>query len=166
MAKGQATDTQRAVLNELGAMLDELAPAGLDRSRSLLSWSQVSHASEQMAQVSLEHTTHRHWSVNIRVMPNSAEICWLSAHEHVDEDDAWDDRPWTSVVADAVASILRGEYEVEEVTRLGRWYKPRVIDVSDASGPRWLDSSGPLWFWLLRPFPATTTRERIDFTSG
>jgi hypothetical protein len=165
VAEGTATGAQQAVLDELAAMLDALAPAGLDRSRSHLVWSPATSDSKPLqAQITLEHVSQPAWQIRVEVEAACAVIYWLSVHEHVDEDDAWLDRPWTSVVVDAVAAILRGEYEVEEITRLGRWYQTRVIDVAVPAGPQLRQCSGPLWFWLLRPFRATITRRRVDFT--
>jgi len=117
------------------------------------------------AVVTLEHTTHAEWSVEIHIVPTFATISWLTAHEYIGEADSYEDRPWVSVVVDATAAILQGDYEVEQTTRLGQLYKTRVIDVSDPASPVRLDSSGLLWFWILRPFPAKTTRRRVDFTS-
>jgi hypothetical protein len=163
---GPANDAQQAVLEELGAMLDDLAPEGLDRSRSRLVWSSsATDPPDMTAEVTLEHVSRPDWAVEIHVHPRGAVVYWLSAHEPVDEHDAWDDREWTSVVVDAVAAILRGDYEVEEVTRLGRWYETRVIDIVDRAGPRPLGSTLPLWAMVLRLFPAKTTRKRIDFRS-
>jgi hypothetical protein len=163
---GPANDAQRAALEELGAMLDHVAPEGLDRTQSHLAWSRSVVDSPQMtAEVTLEHVNHPDWRVELHVHPRGAVVYWLSAHEPVDEHDDSDDRIWTSVVIDAVAAILRGEYEVEEVRRLGQWCKTTVIDMADPDSPRSLGSTLPLWAWLLRPFPATTTRDRVDFTS-
>jgi hypothetical protein len=165
-AAGSATPAQQALLDELGEMLDGLEPVALDRSRSRLTWAPADYDKGHLAAVvTLEHLRRPDWSVRIEAESRSAVIYWLSAHEHVDETDGWDDRTWTTVVVDAVAAILRGEYEVEEITRLGRWYKTRIFDVADPANPEWFRSSGPLWFWLLRPFPATVTRRRLDFTS-
>jgi hypothetical protein len=120
VADEPTTASQRAVLDELAAMLDQLRPAGLDRSRSQLSRSTTKGARGQSAVViTLEHRTRNDWSVEINIEPTSAVIRWLSAHEHIEEHDGWDARPWTSVVVDAIAAILRGDYEVEHITRLG-----------------------------------------------
>lgn len=163
---GPGAGGQWAVLDELATMLDHLRPDGLDRSRSRLAWSPPKGApSPSTAVVTLEHRTHDDWSVEIRIEPTSAVIYWLSAHEYIGEHDGSDDRPWTSVVVDATAAILRGDYEVEHTTRLGQWYRTRIIDVHAPAMPELLDSSGPLWFWMLRPFPATIKRSRVDFTS-
>jgi hypothetical protein len=161
-----AAGSQIVVLTELAAMLDQLRPAGLDHSRSRLAWSGLKGARGQStAVVTLEHRTRPDWSIEINIEPTSAVISWLSAHEHIGEHDGWNDRLWTSVVVDATAAIMRGDYEVEHVTRLGQWYRTRIIDVHDPASPRLLDSSGPLWFWILRPFPGEITRGRVDFTS-
>ena len=80
----------------------------------------------------------------------------------MDEADESDGVHWTMVVADVVAAVLRGEYEIEETVRLGRWYRTRIIDVTERGNPESLRASAPLWFWLRRPFPATVTRKRLD----
>jgi hypothetical protein len=155
------------LLQELGEMLDDLRPDALDRSRSRVIWVPSRFDENTMAaRVDLEHRRHSDWSVSIRVEPRMAVVSWLSAHDGFDATDGSDTYPWTTVVVDNVAAILRGEYEVEQTTRLGRWYKTRIIDVSDPSNPEWLRSSVPLLFWFLRPFPATTSRHRVDFTSA
>jgi hypothetical protein len=167
VAEGSPTPTQRALLDELGEMLDQVQPIALDRGRSRVTWSPGEDDTDHLAaNVALQHLRRPDWSIRIHAEPSRAIICWLSAHEHIDATDAWEERSWTTVVVDAVAAVLRGEYEVEEITRLGRWYKTRIIDVSDPGSPEWLRSSGPLWFWLLRPFPARVTHQRLDFTSA
>ncbi len=166
VADGPATPAQRAFLDGLGETLDSLQLVGLDRARSTVVWTAAGGGTDPMAvEVTLVHASHPDRSVTIRVEPRSADVYWLSVHDDFDETDGSDQCPWTSTVVETVAGILRGDLEVEEVTRRGRWYKTSVIDVSDPSNPEWLHSSVPLLFWFLRPFPATVTRRRLDFTS-
>jgi hypothetical protein len=165
IAEGSVTPTQQTLLEELGAMLDDLEPVALDRSRSRLTWAPAEYDKDQLAaEVVLVHVQRPDWSVHIQVEPSSAVIHWLSAHERMDETDGWDDVHWTMVVVDVVAAVLRGEYEVEETVRLGRWYRTRIIDVTERDNPETFRASAPLWFWLRRPFPATVIRRRLNFT--
>jgi stage V sporulation protein SpoVS len=64
------------------------------------------------------------------------------AHEHVYADDGDTERPWTTVVVDAVAALLRGEYEVHDHYRGARLVKTRVHDT--LLGRRHISTSGSL----------------------
>lgn len=152
------------MLDELARMLDHLQPALLDRSRSRLVAAKAEGSTEEDAAVVVfEHATDPDAAVEVVIAPSGAIIAWLGVHEHVDPDDAWEDRPWTVAVVDAVAGILRGEYQVEDMTRLGHWVRSRVIDVADPNGPRTLTTSAPLWGWALHFFPAVVARRRVDY---
>jgi hypothetical protein len=158
-----ASGVQTAVLAEFANMLDTYRPSKLDVRRSTVRRSKDEGWTEDGVVVTLEHTETSDGSVAIVVSDHGAIVSWLAAHEHIDADEPQDGRPWTSVVADAVAGILRGAYEVEETRRAGLWTKTRVLDLEADDGERWLWSSGPLWGWLLRPLPGRTTSRRLDF---
>ena len=164
-ADGDPAPAQQQLLDDLGEMLDDLRPVALDRSRSRLRWTAAEYGEGSAAHVTLEHQRRPDWTVSIQAEPSNAVVSWLSAHDDFDETDGSDAYPWTSLVVDNVAAILRGEYEVEETTRLGRWYRTSIIDVSDPRNPERLRSTAPLLFVFRRPFPATITRQRLDFTS-
>jgi hypothetical protein len=165
-ADGAPAPAQRQLLDELGEMLDDLRPIALDRARSRIRWIPAEYDEGTAAEVTLEHQRRPGWTVRIHAEPRRAVVSWLSARDGFDETDGSDAYPWTSLVVDTVAAILRGEYEVEDTTRLGRWYRTSIIDVSDPANPERLRSTAPLLFMFRRPFPATVTRQQLDFTSS
>jgi hypothetical protein len=106
------------------------------------------------------------WTVEILVAPDYAVVSWLGVHEHIERADGDASRPWTSVVIDVVAAVLRGEYEVEQIKRGGMWFKTRIVDVGNPQGERVISVSGPLWGFLLRPLPARVARHRMSWAVG
>ncbi len=59
---------------------------------------------------------------------DEAIVSWLKTHEHIYAADATPGRPWTTIVVDATAAVLRGEYEVESIYRRNRPLRSRIID--------------------------------------
>jgi hypothetical protein len=164
-ADGVPAPAQQQLLDGLGEMLDDLRPVALDRARSRMRWTAAEYGEGTSVSVTLEHRLRPDWTVSIQAGPSNAAVSWLSVHDEFDETDESDAYPWTSLVVENVAAILRGEYEVEQTTRLGRWYRTSIIDVSDPMNPERLRSTSPLLFAFRRPFPATIARQRLDFTS-
>ncbi|CAN5766683.1 hypothetical protein BH23ACT12_BH23ACT12_04870 [soil metagenome] len=114
-------------IRELVHMLNRVRPTKLDRLKSSIRSTHGWHDIQGL-EVRLEHTTDEESFVSIAIDGEQAIISWLSSHEHVFPQDSDGRRSWTSIVVDAVAAILRGEYEVEEVYRGQRLTKVRVRD--------------------------------------
>lgn len=156
---------QVAALAAVGDMLDQLQPAELDRDRSSIRWVvDESGESRNMLLVTLEHKTRSDATVEAAIWPDQASVGWLGEDEHIDECEAGPEEEWTTVVADIMGAILRGDYAVEETYWLGRWIKTRTLDISDWGRPRRLSVSvnWPCWL-LLRPPGAKVTRQRLDY---
>ncbi len=80
-------------------------------------------------------------------------ISSLMAHEHVYREDGDDERPSTGVVVDAVAALLRGEYEVREPTAAPAASR-RACTTGFSVRKTWTTSGsllGVLPFWPCRP---------------
>lgn len=146
------------IANELVRMLDAVQPTRLDRSRSAVRVEGAGESAE--AGFLLAHVDGERADIVLEVDTVEATIYWLTMHEHVMPQDGSEDRPWTVVVVDAVAAILRGEYEIEEVRKRGRLVKTRLIDRSDG---RVLSVTGGLFAWLLPGRAAVSPRESLDF---
>lgn len=73
------------------------------------------------------------------------------------------DRPWTTVAIDAVAGILRGDYEIEETYKGRRLIRTRVIDAGDPDGPRPITETGSLFGWIPTPRSKRIERRRVGF---
>ncbi len=118
------------VLRELLTMLDKVRPAALDRDRSHVvvdghDWF------EYEAEVLLAHRDNYQADVTLAVGAKDALLSWLGVHDHIYPEDGSAERPWTAVVADTVAAVLRGEYVVEDHYRGDRLVKTVVRDVAD-----------------------------------
>ncbi len=95
---------------------------------------------------------------------NEAVVSWLSAEEFVTPADGGEQRPWTTVVVDVLAAVMRGEYAVEEHYRGKHWVKTRIVDVADPEQHRHLGTSGSLlWSWLPWPGAKRVEQKRLDF---
>lgn len=74
------------------------------------------------------------------------KAAWLTAHEHITEWEAGSrGRPSTTQAVDAVAGVLRGDYEIEDTYSGKRLIKTRVVDVGDPEGPRAFRETGSLF---------------------
>lgn len=153
--------SSRAVLDGLVQMLDAVQPQALDRERSHVASEGHGWAAYDV-EFLLAHADQPDWDITVAVGRDEALIGWLMAHEHVWPDDETADRPWTTVVVDAVAALLRGEYEVQEHYRGTRLVKTSVHDT--LLGRRHVSTSGSLL--SLLPFLGRVDRvERrtVDF---
>lgn len=122
-------------------MLDVVQPQALDLERSHVITS--AHAwAEYEAEFRLAHADGAEADITVAVGSDEALLSWLMAHEHVYADDGDAERPWTTVVVDAVAALLRGEYEVREHYRGERLVKTSVHDT--LLGDRHVSTSGSL----------------------
>jgi hypothetical protein len=159
------TPTQVAALAALGDMLDRLQPSELDAERSGVRWVvDESGNCRHMVRVTLEHKTRGDATVEAAIWSDQASVEWLGEDEHTDEWEAGPEEEWTTVVADIVGAILRGDYAVEDTHWLGRWIKTRALDVSDPVRPKRLFFSVNWPWWLLvRPPGAKVTRQSLDF---
>jgi hypothetical protein len=156
-----APDSARRVFDELSRMLDVVQPEALDRARS--------HAVDSGhdwnaydVEFRLAHGDDERSDITVAVGKEEALVSWLMAHEHIYPDDGGEGRPWTTVVVDAVAALLRGEYEVRDHDRGDRLVKTSVHD--RPLGGRHVSTSGSLLglLPLLRRIDRVE-RRTIDF---
>jgi hypothetical protein len=153
------------VLSRLGEMLDVLRPAALDRSRSTVRASGHGWTLDRSVVAHLAHATSDDGDLDIVIGSDEAIITWSSAHEHVYPEYGTADRPWTTAVVDAVASILRGEYVVEEHRRGERIVKVRVVDVG-GDRERVLSTTGSLLWWAPGRRATRVERRAEDYGVG
>jgi hypothetical protein len=151
-----------AVLSELGAMLDTLRPTALDRSRSTIRSSGHGWTLDRSVVAYLAHASSDDGDLEVAVGPEEAIISWSSAHEHLYPEYGTADRPWTTAVIDAVASILRGEYVVEEHRRGERVVKVRVVDIGGGR-ERVLSTTGSLLSWAPGRRATRVERCAVDY---
>jgi hypothetical protein len=152
-----------ACLCELVEMLDIIDPSRLDPGRSSIR--QTGHGWIVPGEVEfhLAHETDECADVDVVVGGREAIVSWLSAHEHVFSEDKGLDRPWTTVVIDVVAAVMRGEYEVENHFRGKRLIKTRIVDVADRKRPRDLGTTSSLFGWLPWHGPKRVEAQRLDY---
>jgi hypothetical protein len=132
---------QQAFLDELATMLDDYQPAELDCEASRIQADVRGPRCDRGTTVWLVHARDAQATVEVALDERQATIEWLSAHEHVDVGDDSSERSWTAQVVDAIAALLRGDYEVQD-TYLGRLLvKTRVVDVAEPSAPRILSTT-------------------------
>jgi hypothetical protein len=124
------TPVSREVLRELITMLDAVDPIEVELDRSKIS-SRHDWIALEGPEVTIAHRNHDEAIITIVIGESEAIVSWLSVHDHIDESEGSPERPWTKVVADAVAALLRGHYEVEDHYRGRRLVKSRVFDVHD-----------------------------------
>ncbi len=134
-------DSSRAVLDALVEMLDVVQPEALDRDRSHILTSGHGWA-EYDTEFLLAHGDDADADITVAVGRDEALLSWLMAHEHVYADDGDAERPWTMVIVDAVAALLRGEYEVRDHYRGDRLVKTSVHDT--LLGDHHVSTSGSL----------------------
>ena len=163
---GALSRTQSAVLDELVEMLEDYRPQDLDRAASDVRASGHGWAVASAVAVRLVHRHDPDATVELAIGDDEVVVAWLAAHEHFFPHDDRPDRSWTSQAVDAVAGVLRGDYEVEEVYRGHRLVKTRVVDLRAAGGPRVLGGTGTLLGWLRRRAPERTRRRRVDFATS
>jgi hypothetical protein len=151
-------------LRELVEMLDIIDPSRLDHGRSSIR--QTGHGwivRGGGVEIHLAHETDECADVDVVVGDREAIVSWLSAHEHVFSEDGDQVRPWTTVVIDVVAAVIRGEYEVENHFRGKRLIKTRIVDVADRERPRDLGSTSSLFGWLPWSSPKRVEAQRLDY---
>ncbi len=132
---------QQAFLDQLATMLDDYQPTELDREASRIQADVRGPSRGRGVTIRLVHARDAEATVEVTLDEQQAIIQWLSAHEHVDVGDDSTDRSWTTQVVDAIAALLRGDYEVQD-TYLGRLLvKTRVVDVAEPGAPRILSTT-------------------------
>ncbi|MBN9609850.1 MAG: hypothetical protein J0I11_11110 [Actinobacteria bacterium] len=148
-----------AILDELVALLDLLDPQLMDRDHSSISARDRARG-DRIVTLQIKHVSDPSATVCVDVSGAGAVVGWLGTHEHVDATDGDASRPWTSVVVDVVAAVLRGEYEVERVHRGRRLIRTRVRDAVRDGSVVSETVSLPGWLPLGR---SSTQVQRIDF---
>lgn len=156
------TPAATAVMAQLAKALNHLRPASLDRHRSTICASGHGWLMDNSVVAHLAHASEPDSDVDIVVGDREAIISWSTAHEHVYPEDGDRQRPWTTVVIDAVAAILRGEYLIEEHWRGERLIKVRLIDKA-GSDERHLSTTGSLLGWLPSRRPDRIERRVVSF---
>jgi len=158
---GETPAAGREVLTGLVEMLDAVQPQALDRERSHVVSEGHGWAAYDV-EFLLAHRDDEDADITVAVGRDEALLSWLMAHEHVYADDGDRERPWTTVVVDAVAALLRGEYEVRDHYRGTRLVKTSVHDT--LLGQRHISTSGSL-LGLLPFFGRVDRVERrtVDF---
>jgi hypothetical protein len=126
-----ASEPVMSVLRELVAMLNAVQPTALDRDRSHVVVDDHDWI-EYEVEVLLAHRADDEATVTLAVGAGGALLSWLNTHDHIYPEDGSSERPWTNVVVDAVAAVLRGEYEVEDHYRGDKFVKTTVRDLVDA----------------------------------
>jgi hypothetical protein len=160
----QPTPTQESFLDELLSMLEAYQPSLLDRSRSSIRHRGHAWTKANTIEIRLVHSSEPEAAIEIGLSEDEAIIAWLTAHEHITEWEAGvQDRPWTTQAVDAVAGILRGDYEIEDTYRGKRLIKTLVIDAGDPEGRRALTETGSLFGWVPSPGSKRVERRRIGF---
>lgn len=124
-------DSARLVLSEIVRMLERAQPTRLDRSRSSVrSAGHGWNLGSRTVVITLGNAANAEWDIEVVVADDEAIVAWLGAHEHVERRDGSAERPWTTVVVDALAGVLAGDYEVESHYRGAHLVKTRIVDVS------------------------------------
>lgn len=161
------TPLQQAFFDELERMLKAYEPPLLDRRRSSVRDEGHRWTKANTIEVRLVHATEPEAAIEIGLSPDEAIVGWLTSHEHITTgDEHLGGRSWTSVAVDAVAAILRGDYEVEDTYRGQRLVKTRVIDVGDPDGPRAITETASLFGWIPSPGAKRVERRRIGFRAS
>ena len=159
----QAPAAGLRVVAELVSMLDRAQPTLLDRQRSAID-AAGHHWPEYDLRIRLLHQEDADAEVTIAVSDQGAVVSWVSTHEHVDPEDGTDERPWTTVVVDLVAAVLRGEYVVETRYKRDRPVQARILDMIDPEAPRLVSTTGTLLSsWLPWPRVTRTEQRRLSY---
>jgi hypothetical protein len=160
----RATPTQESFLDELLTMLEAYQPSLLDLSRSSIRDRGHAWTKSNTIEVRLVHSLEPEAAIEIGLSDDEAIIAWLTAHEHITEREVGSQgRSWTTQAVDAVAGILRGDYEIEDTYRGKRLIKTRVIDAGDPKGRRAMTETGSLFGWVPSPGSKRVERRRIGF---
>lgn len=160
----EPTQTQSAFLDELLTMLETYQPPLLDRSRSSIRDRGHARTKDNTIEVRLVHSSEPGAAIEIGLSEDEAIVAWLTAHEHITEWEAGGQgRPWTTQAVDAVAGILRGDYEIEDTYRGRRLIKTRVVDAGGPEGPRVITETWSLFGWVPSPRSKRVERRRIGF---
>jgi hypothetical protein len=103
----------RAFYDELRRMLALVQPSKLDTDKS------SARFDEDGVDVDLAHVDRDDWMIWASVGKRGAIVATAWAHEHFDPDPPGmeGERPWTTVIVDFIAEIMRGEIEVETTFR-------------------------------------------------
>jgi hypothetical protein len=140
-----APPASKGLVDELARMLDQVQPDLLDTQRSHAIDS--GHGWQLPVEVVLRHQTDPGSNVSIGIGEDEAIVAWLSTYEHLFDGPEHGDTPWTSVVVDVVAAVLRGEYAVEETRKGGSVVRTKVIDLVAGR----VVSTTAVLFWQLNP---------------
>lgn len=146
-------------IEEFVEMLDEYRPTKLVPERSYL------RRSDGGIELRLAHAEENEADILIVVADDEATVVWASTHEHVwpHESSPEDDRPWTSLIVDLVARILRSEVVIETVLRDDTWVKTRTIFVDQEGSEDVFSVSLSLWGWIIWWRPHRVIRHRFDY---
>ena len=147
-------------LRQLMTMLDTVQPTAMDRARSHVV-GQGHGWVEYEVEILLAHQHDHDQDITLAVGADGALLSWLGTHDHVYPHDGSHERPWTTVLVDAVAAILRGEYEVIEHYRGDNLVKTTVHDAVEG---RTLTTIGSLV--SLLPFRRADRVERRSVRFG
>ena len=156
------TAATTAVIGELVEMLDSVRPSLLDRDRSSVQPSGHGWTLEHSVVAHLAHATNPEAGIDVVIGEKEATVSWISAHEHVHSKDGDEQRPWTTVVVDAVAAVLRGEYVIEEHWRGEHLKKVHIIDVA-GNDERMMSTTGSLFAWLPSRRPWKVERRVVSY---
>ncbi len=158
-----APDAARTVLAQIVRMLDALHPSQLDPAGSRVRSIGHGWTLPRAVEIHLRHRLDPAAGIDVVVGPDEAIVCWLKTHEHIYAADATPSRPWTTIVVDATAAVLRGEYEVESIYRGNRLLRSRIIDVADAQQTTVGESGTLVSSWLPGLRPRRVERRRLDY---
>ncbi|MCW2499809.1 MAG: hypothetical protein JWN87_1485 [Frankiales bacterium] len=155
VAMGVAPDAPKAVLAELIRMLDAVSPAGWTPSAVMPSTAAT--AAQRTSRSDWRNVDRPDHDVEL-IISDEAVVFWLGTQEHVYPNDATPDRPWTTVIVDAAAAIIRGQYTVKQTLRWGHVARSHLLD--NVTGRR-LSETGTLL--ALVPGPSRRQRTSVDF---
>lgn len=153
-----------SVVDELVRMLDQAQPTLLDPERSVIGPAGTTWPEYDWL-IRITHKSYADAAISIAVDKDHAVVSWSNAHEHVYSEDGTAERPWMTVVVDAVAAVLRGEYVVETRYKGDRPVRATILDMADPDAPRMVSEVGTLlssWF----PWPRVTQIERSRLSYG
>lgn len=163
LADGDVPPSVLACLGQLLELLDVVHPSRVDRRRSSIRQSGHGWTMADGVAAHLVHDADEDADLHVVVGADEAIVAWLSAHEHVVPEDGDEQRPWTTVVIDVVAAVLRGQYQVENHYRGKRLTTTRIVDVADPERPREIGTTGSLFGWLPWPGEERVEVQRVDY---
>ncbi len=162
LADGDVPPSVLSCLGQLVELLDILHPSRMDRRRSSILQTGHGWTVAGGVDVHLAHDGDEDADLHVVVGRDEAIVAWLSAHEHVLSEEGDEQRPWTTVVIDVVAAVLRGQYQVESHYRGKRLTTTRIVDVADER-PREIGTTGSLFGWLPWPGEKRVEVQRVDY---